>query len=793
METSMSLQPQGNGLWINPDWDDTKPGTFAVVIGISQYDFLAEGYFKDGEQVVPRFSQLAVSSLTAHRFFAWLQDQYHFEGVPLAKCWFLAAPTQTELGLEPALGGHPKPTHAACKDAISEWFLTMEALKKDVAEQSRAFFFFSGHGIQRTQQLQLLLPADYPNPKLTKRINAAINSTNLVNGLAALHVQKQFLYFDACRSDVQSLAKYDLIGDSFLDEGGVNSFPVAVYAAGPGQSTYQPNDPNKGISFFGQSILDGLVGLPDIQIDVQPATPNQAETYSVNTNELLEFVKRRVKQLCQEFKISSIPRVIQSASEGEALITKVNRPGQSEGHPVSTEISDIVRQNEWKALSLNRFLPHPFPSFSQLFPGGLVGIEPSSNSEYTTSIRSGLGIGHQGRTTNKYKSGKTVHIGPRIKMSSQGGSRTPGELRYPTSIRSQFEFGGRTQKSSRPRDASPFLPQLDRKAKGGAKKLSKPYTVMPTEPRQGLKSWTDVLQQVRLYDIRNQRWLNIDENLEYLQVKGNSDIYSKNLNQILVSLKTRVNSDYWLEIPERLRLQPQRANGENRIWVILLPQDMILDTQSPTAPHFTLNIECPITQNPSRRRIANIEATLSQTNESERLKQIAGLWKMYEDTSAKSALSSADFIEDLVKQLRYKKGSGLAATTAALVLLQHTIDQAPLSWLRNLSEYFPQHSDGLVLWIQSRIQRDPTDPKLIADLARLPSRGIPFTGETLAFAAAQLQRLQAVQEDSSSSLLKVRRYLDRVLRFYRPGGLFTVLTGNATELKPELVLPTPNP
>ena len=41
----MSLEPRTTepGLWVNPDWQEGTPGTFAVIIGVSAYTHLAEG------------------------------------------------------------------------------------------------------------------------------------------------------------------------------------------------------------------------------------------------------------------------------------------------------------------------------------------------------------------------------------------------------------------------------------------------------------------------------------------------------------------------------------------------------------------------------------------------------------------------------------------------------------------------------------------------------------------------------------------------------------------------------
>lgn len=666
----MKLQPDdpATGLWINPNWNPDQPGTFAVIIGVSRYDFLQNGLYEDGLEKLPPFDQLQVSALTAYRLFEWLEADYLADNAPLAKCWFLAAPCTKEKALEPRLEGHPKPTLANCKRAIGEWFKTMRGLHPAVAESSRSFFFFSGHGIQQTHARHLLLPADYLNPDFPNPINAAINSGNLVSGLGHLFVQQQFLYFDACRNDLQGLFQYNVTGESLLDEGGINSIPEAVYATAPGKTTYQPADPRRGYSFFGQAILDGLQGRPDLRPET--LTPQGGPPqYWVTTTELLEYAKRRVAQLCAEFNVSTVPRLYQGISPGRQVITRLpTDPSTLESTLTPPPPLEVARN-----MSLNKVL--------------------------------------------------------------------------------------RTE-SPRP----PSLTWLGRLLR----------SVIPTTP----------LGPIRLFNLRTREWFNPEQNVEFITTRGFTDP-SGHTQRLQVTIRLPEDTDFWLQLPDQPPLDTNLFRRSSHNWAVLLPGD------PEYAIRYTLTLEYPPTVNKPNQNIQQLEAVLTLNQPPFIVEEAARLWQKYEDTSAETAISSLtdSEIAGLVDVLRKKMVSPVSATTAALILSQTRWERAPLEWLRNLSERFPEHADGLVLWLQSRLQGNPTDPTLLEDLAMLPSRGVPFTSLGLSYAWEQVQRLQAMRPDDAGSLAGVRGYLARVMPFFRPGGLFTVLYGAQDALLPELVLP----
>lgn len=253
-----------SALWVNPDWDGTGPGTFALVIGVSRYEFL------NGSRDSFSLGQLHVSALTAYRFFRWLQDQYRHPRVPLACCWLLLSPTDAERQVEPAMPNTPAPTFNNCSRAIGDWFEKMRRLDPNAVQQSRSIFFFSGHGCEVMPGRQMLLPCNYLEPP-QQLVNQTLSTENISTGLWALAVPEHFLFVDACRNDNEDLRAASPGGTQVLNVTGPRYRPLStvrstiVYATGPGAAAWEPTDPSRGLSVFGQALMEALLGRPNMQ------------------------------------------------------------------------------------------------------------------------------------------------------------------------------------------------------------------------------------------------------------------------------------------------------------------------------------------------------------------------------------------------------------------------------------------------------------------------------------------------------------------------------------------------
>lgn len=293
----MTLAPvEGKpGLWRDPDWTSTGGGTFAVIIGVSRYDHLAGG--KDPATDTYGLDQLAVSALTAWRVFDWLRGAYRMAEAPVAEVRLLLAPTPEEIAFAPALAEHrAEPDFQGCELAINAWYNAMAALPMTAAAASRAVFFFSGHGLELTQDQQILLPSDYLRPDLPN-VNRALSSSNLRKGLAGLAVWRQFYFLDACRNDHHRLRDQGVVGTAVLSEPSaaktnLDLIAPVLHATATGAQAFQRKTPGEGLSLFGEALLDGLAGKPGLAL----RRLDEAQA-AIDIFPLQQFVKTRVRAL----------------------------------------------------------------------------------------------------------------------------------------------------------------------------------------------------------------------------------------------------------------------------------------------------------------------------------------------------------------------------------------------------------------------------------------------------------------------------------------------------------------
>ena len=321
----MPLEPDQthHGLWFNPEWTPGKPGTFAVVIGVSKYDHLT------GDDQSYRLGQLYVSALTAYRFFHWLKDEYRHSDLPLAKVWLLLSPTTAEMEQMAnfPLTGFLQPTFSNCETAIGEWYAAMQVLDSTVSEESRALFFFSGHGLEVTQDRQILLPSDYLSPPL-RNVNKAISTYNLYSGLRALPVPEHFFFLDACRNDHEKLRELSLDGTPVLNpcpswRARADVISPIVYATGPGAVAWAPMGPKQGISVFGRALVECLECVEGVE------AWHDNQRYWVTFRGLEDYLAPRVSALLQEAGLRIKQPVRIWGPAGKTPICEVAEPSQS--------------------------------------------------------------------------------------------------------------------------------------------------------------------------------------------------------------------------------------------------------------------------------------------------------------------------------------------------------------------------------------------------------------------------------------------------------------------------------
>lgn len=316
----MPLEPDTEpGLWVNRDCAPNGPGLHALIIGVSRYDHLNDG--SAPAALTYGLGQLSVSALTAYHFFSWLREGYTLDGWPVARVRLLMSPqrkgvgrsTTEELeGCDVAVCAHaPEATFDNCKRAIENWYANMEALQAPAT--GRSLFLFSGHGMERRQSYQVLLPSNYLRPP-SQPINEAISTPNLADALSYLaRVSSHVLLLDGCRNDIDALRGAQgtkILNDEQLAPINPLFEKAALYATASGLRAYSPR--SGGLSLFGRALIDGLKNRPEPVLDEAPIElSRRGHVAIVEINKLASYMKGRVAALIKDAK-ESVVQVVRS-------------------------------------------------------------------------------------------------------------------------------------------------------------------------------------------------------------------------------------------------------------------------------------------------------------------------------------------------------------------------------------------------------------------------------------------------------------------------------------------------
>jgi len=320
-----------NGYWHDPAMDN-QAGTFAVIIGVSQYDYLPANDDVEALKTSYGLGQLHVSASTAYAFFDWLRGSYHFGRAPLSKCWVLLSPTAAESAINPELANTARPTLQACEDAMGEAVAAIEALDPTYIADSRFVFFFSGHGIERYPN-QLLCPADYlRKPGLNP--NKALSIVNLRGGLRRYSLRDDFFFIDACRSNPQEMANIKLDGESTLVEmpafqASANRNSPILWGTKSGAETWQPSTPSEGVeglSIFGRALIEALDGQAKTDEDCGHQAPGH-----ITIDRVHSYARRRVQSLLESHGQTSLDPVRKGGDYGEGCITEPPKASLAQG------------------------------------------------------------------------------------------------------------------------------------------------------------------------------------------------------------------------------------------------------------------------------------------------------------------------------------------------------------------------------------------------------------------------------------------------------------------------------
>jgi hypothetical protein len=246
------------------------PGVHALIIGVGAYGAgpLSTKF---------KFSSLEGPAQCARDLADFLIDREDKLTRPLRTLRLLASPSQPERD-RPALQNLVPATFDNIALAIKAWHKDAARSKQEVT-----FFYFGGHGLQRSRDNALLLPEDFLTG--SKVFEKVIDLTGLRAGMAVSKAvpeiaQNQFYFIDACRDDLNDEARAAVNDDAntapaetvpvILDTQpfgeDVRNMPI-YFASASGKETFV--DAANKSTLFGAKLLDCLKTGGATQVDSQ--------------------------------------------------------------------------------------------------------------------------------------------------------------------------------------------------------------------------------------------------------------------------------------------------------------------------------------------------------------------------------------------------------------------------------------------------------------------------------------------------------------------------------------------
>lgn len=273
--------------------DLSLPGTHALVIGVSAYEFLRDGANCSPQGYAFHIGQLSSAARSASEFAAWLMNGYNRPNHPLRSLRVLLSPSPNET-IEPSVQALLKGNWQATRQNVDMMFTHF----RDAAgshEENVAIVYVVGHGVQFSKNGAVLLLNDFADPMHRyDTYTGAVDmrwmhdAMNQESGVA----QTQFWFVDVCRDLPENLEKYGVLGGvkggDVERTGSAKSSPLFL-SASPGQGAFAKTD---GLTLFCEALLKGLKEGHAARSEGERNSP-----WRVSVNTLLEYLPNAVEAL----------------------------------------------------------------------------------------------------------------------------------------------------------------------------------------------------------------------------------------------------------------------------------------------------------------------------------------------------------------------------------------------------------------------------------------------------------------------------------------------------------------
>lgn len=282
--------------------DLSLPGTHALVIGVSAYEFLLGGANCSPQGRVLDIGQLSAAARSASEFAAWLMDDYHRTDLPLRSLRVLLSPSPGETiapSIERLLSGDWRATRENV-EAMFAGFMAAVGAHKD---KNVAIVYVAGHGVQFSSSGAVLLLNDIADPSRVNLFNGAVDMRSMHNAMNndQTSPQTQFWFVDMCRGAPGIASEYEkLSGVLEFDKhrsSSVRTSPLFL-SASSGQSAFaRPNH----LTLFCEALLRGLRE----GHAARPEKPRNS-TWHVSVSSLVDYLPDAVQDLAENENVEQM-------------------------------------------------------------------------------------------------------------------------------------------------------------------------------------------------------------------------------------------------------------------------------------------------------------------------------------------------------------------------------------------------------------------------------------------------------------------------------------------------------
>jgi hypothetical protein len=293
-------------LWIDRQGSVPGPGVRALIIGVSDYQFLPkEGQLPERNRETLGLTKVDIPATGAFLVAKWLRDKYWHPTHQVKTIRLLLSPSQREIAPEKpsdsaldendraeikAVGDSAPTNSSNVEQALLEWQDECEGHPEDIA-----FLYISGHGIQWADKDDaIVLLQDFSRNKLF--LNQSVGIRGVVKGMSGSKKPQIQLYFvDACRIHPDEYRKFEFAGSpiglpsTFTGED-LRSAPI-YYAACP--QTTAKGHPNRG-TYFAEALIDCLNSAGLLGPFVTSTLPVARTHWHINVANLAAALQNRI-------------------------------------------------------------------------------------------------------------------------------------------------------------------------------------------------------------------------------------------------------------------------------------------------------------------------------------------------------------------------------------------------------------------------------------------------------------------------------------------------------------------